>query len=220
MPFDLTATIPQSDLDELSRMVRLRSGYLHESMLESTLWAAWFVARAAGAATVISKKRRKVIKNPQRGLPIPQHAPSINWWPFVAVHDYREPNELGYAYIPIDAQSIGEARASSKAQIRDYVKGKTGGRGLARAAWAWLVGRSRKNHGLSGRWPIGRNSTTGIEYQWNDGADTASVTMHNRLRYASDAMKSENVPTIISRGANAMRKDLERRAKVKIARAA
>jgi hypothetical protein len=46
-----------------------------------------------------------------------------------------------------------------------------------------------------------------------------TVTMENRLNYAAFALKSASVDSIISRGANSMRKDLERRAHIAIARA-
>jgi hypothetical protein len=220
----LTIEVPQREIDDLSRIIRLRAGYLRESMLDATRWAAWFIARAAGAATRISRKKRRVIKNPNRGEKLPQRAhlkgnKGNNWWPFVAIHDFRTIKEMGYAYLPIDAATIQEARQDKKAKIRDHQKGRAGGSGLAKFAWMWSVAQNKKSNAtLTGSKGVSLFTITA-----GGDAGNPQILMHNKLRYAAFAFKTkgqQTVDTIIARGTTSMRKDLEKRAGVAIARGA
>jgi hypothetical protein len=220
----ITLEVPQGQMDELARIIKLRAGYLRESMLDATMWAAHYISEAAGAATKVAHTRRPVKKNPHRGQTLPgkAHTGAINWWPFVAVRKYNPVKQIGFAYLPIDAPDIVEARRAPITRIRDYVRGKVGGRGLARASWAWfMLATKNPRSRASVVWPIGRSQGAVVRYEWNDAG--ASVELHNRLRYAAMAFKSkgrQTVDNIISRGTNSMRKDLERRAGVAIARGA
>ena len=208
--------VPQAELNEVSRIIQLRAGHLRESMRESTLWAAWFIARAAGASTVNSPKLRPVKKNPLRGQRTENG--KIWWSAFVAVRKFSKKTIAAggsevETYIPLGTLGKADAQNSRARKISK--------RGLAKRAWAWAVGEMRGTTPSPGKrsWR-GYGGDELMEMHQTGGAHNPTVTMHNKLSYAAFAMKSEKVPSIISRGMNAMRKDLERRAHIAIARTA
>lgn len=217
----ITIDVPQGQMNELSRIIQLRAGYLRESMIESTLWASWFIARAAGVATAVAPRKRRVKLNPYRGQ-LSQNGRRL-WAKWVAVRQFSKKaraasGENYVQLIPLTSEIKENAEQENAAKIRDYEKGRQHGRGLAKYAWMWMVGQARRKNASNGRWPIGRGSEQRyIQYEYQATGEDISVTLHNRLSYAAAAMKSTSVDSIISRGTTSMRKDLERRAKIKIA---
>lgn len=196
---------------ELDRLIQMRAGWLKEDIRESVLWAIWFIARSAAASTVQSPSRRKVVPNPLRGA-VSATGKKI-WSAFAAIrtHAAAKPggkfvtDRSGTTYIPIDADSIGEARKSKAAKIKR--------KGLAKMAWGWMVANARR----SGMSALGLSKWTRVvEVEHGNDDSNPSVTMHNRLTYASLALKGDKVDSILSRGINSFRKDLNRRAKISI----
>ena len=199
----ISVSVNPAEVAELSRLINLRAGYLREAIGKSTAWMAYYVARAAGAATAISKKNRKVIKNPL----IRQTVEGRTWWSlYVAVRDYPIDSTMKAKYIPLYGATIAEARTQKGVKI--------GRSGLSRKGWLWMSNNANRT----------AYNTGGVkESVFTVKADLAntsnpSVTLHNKLKYAAFAMKSEKVGTIMSRGLNAFRKDLSRRAHIAIAK--
>lgn len=188
----ITATVDAGDIARLLRAMDKLQSELGLTPAEAVKMGAFAVARALGAASKISPKKRKV-----KSLPVTDRRKAN----FVAI----KPSKNGDIEIPIKAATIADARADKRAMILKS--------GLAKAVWGH-VGKGVNGGSIGGKDVSGASKKSHVikNLKRND----ASIQMTNRLNYASEAFKSKGRATLdnaMSRAANGMIKYLERQTK-------
>ena len=66
MPVEMTVEASERDISELSRIMALRAKLLKEDAEKTVGYTAWFIGKAAGAATKVAPKLRPIVKNPNK----------------------------------------------------------------------------------------------------------------------------------------------------------
>ncbi len=199
MPAAISITVPTRDIQELSRIMQLRAKHLSEDVDKTVNFTGWFIARAASAATKMSPKTRPIVKNPTFG------GSGVGSRSRFAAKKIRRGAKT---LIPIRADSKSEARQSRKAII--------GNRGFAKDAWKWVIGSLGRSPGHT----LNRMDRTAFNVSRQKAGGQATLILQSRVDYATQAFKTKGPATadnIARRAANAMRKDLERRAKKTLA---
>jgi hypothetical protein len=189
-----------SDVARIQTTMRRMVMYLHKEMGEAVKAGAWYVARAAGAATKIAPKTRKIVPNPEyRSSYITgfwEGSMAMKW----AVLRYRK--DRSTMLKPVKGETREDAKASRAARI--------GRRGLAKDSWSWMLGSMGKPMlALHTRRMAGISTVSK-----SIGGDNPSVLLENRLRYAMDAFLVKGratVSNIMSRAANSMAASMNRK---------
>ena len=191
---DISIDVPPKDIAQLRRLMNLRGRLLKEDSRKTVTFAAWFIAKAASAATRLAPKTRPIVKNPAARSGDRRRAP-------FAAKKFTKNRDL--VLIPI--------RAATKQEAREDKRAKIGTRGLARDAWRWVVGDLGRAAGKT----LNKKMTSAYRVRKSlDRATGPEILLENRLNYAGLAFKTKGAATvnnILSRANNAMRKDLERR---------
>lgn len=211
---ELSMTVPRADLLEFQRVMSLLQTHAGKTPAKAVEMGAVFVAKALQAATVVSPRKRKVIK---AATDISQKG--SRWkksgffqWAVLDDADKSKPH-----FMPIaghwKTKRDAEARVAEK-----YLKIKK--RGLARFLW-WkcvakiAVTKAGRNPDIS--MGVNRVADRLLRVQIT-GGDAASVTITNSARYALKAFRSKGRATVdnaMRRAANNMRKYAERESGLK-----
>lgn len=200
MPDAVTIEIPENDIRELVRIQKLRAKYIGEDAKKTVRYTAYFVSKAAGAATRVAPKLRRIVKNPAY---TPEGDQRRAMW---AAKRYMKNGDI--KLIPIKAATKEEARLSPRAKISR--------RGLARDQWKWILSAM----GFRGGKTMTKKRMAFFHVEQLLQSGNPQIVLENRLPYAARAFKTKGratVGNIVRRASNSMRKDLERRAKRTIA---
>lgn len=164
------------------------------------LMTAWYVAKAARAATKLSAKTRRVVPNPDYKKVFVKgwyaRTQAFKW----AVSKYQSDGTV--RFVPVKAETEQEAKQSKAAQIRR--------RGLAQDAWSWI------SRALGGSAPATRNRTmnSAADVKKQLGVTNPQILLQDNLRYAGLAFRTKGRATqddIMRRAANSLRATVERK---------
>ena len=172
---------------------------------DAVRWGAIRVALAASAATKIAPKRRQIVKHSKK----PGAKRNKNPYLFYAKKPTGQTNAV---YIPIFASSKESAREKPKAQIRR--------RGLGQNAWKWMVRDMNRSVQLTNPQRFGASNRRYFDVRNRSTHPTPSIHLFDKLKYATLAFKMRGRATadnIMQRAENAMRTQLEKRIKGRLA---
>jgi hypothetical protein len=187
-------SIPAQDLVAFRAAMAHRSRVLAEDLHQTVKAAAWFVARAAAAATKIAPKFRKLVNV----------ATARDWRVnrIYAADVYK--SDGSHHLVPVPGRSVAEAKQSPIARVPR--------RGLAKDAWAWILGAMGQRGAPSLNRPMPRAYYVQQRLTLTDPA----ILMVNKLRFGQAAFKTggrATINNILARASRAMVSDADRRAR-------
>lgn len=212
---ELSISVPQRDLLEFQRVMGLLQTQALKTPEKAVEMGAVFVAKALQAATVISPRRRKVIKAATEIDPKGRRWAKSGYFQWAVLDDADKAN---LHFIPIaghwKTKQDAEATVEQKfLRIRQ--------RGLARFLW-WkciakvAVAKAGRNPEIAAG--VGKVADRLLHVEQRGGSD-AYVKMGNRANYALKAFRTNGRATIDSamrRAANNMRKYAERQSGMRL----
>lgn len=237
MPAEVTVEVPEKDIAELSRVMALRAKLLKEDAEKTVSYTAWFIGKAAGAATKVAPKLRPIVKNPNKqaktdrrfapyGVTRYRRDGSTYFQPIYRTGEFGRVRFIDKESLQVRYRSKFSGKIISEYEtaqapglsIKSDKRRVIGRRGLARDSWRWIIGDL--GHAPGQTWNQKKAAYYGVTKALQQSEPT--ITLTNKLNYADQAFKIKGratVDNIMRRAANAMRKDLERRAKATLAEA-
>lgn len=206
---ELSISVPRSDLLEFQRVMGLLQTRAGKTPAKAVEMGAVAVAKSLQAATVISPKRRKVIKTATEIGAKGKRWKRSGYSQFAVVDD-ADKNAIRYIPIAGHFKNQREATATVERKLLHIRQ-----RGLARFLW-WksiakiAVAQAGRNPDIS--MGVNRIADRLMRVQVT-GGDHASVAITNSAKHALKAFRSDGRATVdnaMRRAANSMRKYAER----------
>ena len=210
----LSLDVSKADTARFATLISRAQSELGKSPFDAVNWAGYFITRSMAAATKVSPKLRKIVKNPrarafdQKGGPKRDNR--------MAMYGVNKYDHSGVEYfVPIfRTGEFGKIRFVDKktaewlvwdkitgkitkaqwetgtgefqiAGIAQSKKRKIARSGLAKQAWKWAQSNTRK--GGSATIDGAKNA---MQIKWSGKRFNPTMTLENHLRYASDAFKT------------------------------
>ena len=218
---------PKEDVRNFSREMDRARKVLGMSLNASVAYAGRLVAQSCGASTKVSKKKREIVKNPLKALTRSKDKRRADYGvykyrangtrKFVPI--YRTGEHGTYRFVGKRKRELTvhgsfynkpEMNIYAAKSVTDHRKRIIGRSGLAKKTWSVAV--RFMNRGGTIR-PMGI---------WNEAAritvsrkqDEPKIHIHNKLRYATDALKGgENrIETALGRAYRKMHSEINRKA--------
>jgi len=163
---------------------------LGKGLKETVFVGAWYVARAAGAATKVAPKYRTIKKNP-----LARTDARLGNWMVQVWKNGKLLKEVG-------------VRAATRDEVKRRKIARIMWRGLAKSVWGWMLKGLGKPKGRTYLPETGN----AFELVKKLGGLNPEIRLMSRIRYARDAFKTKGKATesnILRRAASGMQKSIE-----------
>ena len=227
----LTLNVSKADTARFAKLISRAQNELGKSPFDAVNWAGYFITRSMAAATKVAPKLRRIVANPdfkQAKASVKRKMKNDPNFARYGVFAYNKKDEK--TFVPIiepeyrrmftfTSKTTGEIlikdlntgevhRLQGKSKAEQITPGISKDKrriitrsGLAKKAWTWARGNTRKGGSTS---IDGAKSAMAIS--WSGGKSNPTLKIYDNLHYASDAFKKgeSGVENVMSKAGDAL----------------